>query len=221
VLVPLAQFCIDQALIKKAKELTARITRSSMDAPGLDELLFRMIEVLIDTSSVDIEAAEYFLSRFELLGPESQHFEYLRGRLFKTKYAVEMNEKDTRIVGLVQEERYIEALSTIRMLKGEVHVPPDHLLSLARGLLSIPSLKDAAEVLAMIAHQYPEAPETPEAVYQLIQLLFERLDNEKHAMAWFDFLKDNFPTSPATEQVRSYLERARREKRRHMFRDKP
>ncbi len=211
-LIGVGEHCLDLALVDEAIDIAQKTIRTQFDTPNLDKFLFRLIETLIDTSSADFEEAEFLLSRYRLLSPPPQYYEYLRGKLYKKKADTEITETDRHIMELIASEYYEQALDEIRSLNDEVNVPPDELLTLARGLLMVPSVEDAAEVLAIIAHLHPEAAETPEAVYQLIQIFYEHLQDEDRAMKWFQFLKENFPNAPATTLAREYLDSIRRKR---------
>ena len=214
ILVEITQHCIDMALITQAKILVNRIIRMEMDAPGMEDLLFRIIEVLVDTSSADVESAEFFLSRYALLGAPPQNVEYLRGKVFKLKVAARIGPEERKIIDMIYSEYYEDALEAVRYQGDNVGVPPEALLTLARGLLMLPAVEDAAEVLALIAHQFAEAPETAEAVYQLVQIFQEHLDDPQRSATWYEFLKEAFPNAPATQQARSYMERVAAQRRR-------
>jgi|GEM_PF-5262378 len=214
ILVEITQHCIDMSMITQAKGMVNRIIRMEMDAPGMQDLLFRIIEVLVDTSSADVESAEFFLSRYELLGAPPQNVEYLRGKVFRLKVAARIGPEERKIIDLIYSEYYGEALEAVRFQGDEVSVPPEALLTLARGLLMLPAVEDAAEVLALIAHQFPEAPETAEAIYQLMQIFQEHLNDPQRSETWYDFLKQAFPNAPATAQARIYMEEVAARRRR-------
>jgi peptidoglycan lytic transglycosylase len=74
------------------------------------------------------------------------------------------------------------------------------LTKLAALYLSNRSRNDAMPLLELIAREFPESAEAPQALYQIAQILWNRHDNAQ-ALEYFKLVLDKYPTS-------SYVDRA-------------
>jgi TolA-binding protein len=74
------------------------------------------------------------------------------------------------------------------------------LTKLAALYLSTRNRNEAMPVLELIAREYPESTEAPQALYQIAQILWNRHDNAQ-ALEYFKLLLDKYPAS-------AYVDRA-------------
>jgi soluble lytic murein transglycosylase len=105
---------------------------------------------------------------------------------------------------LVRERAYGEAEAFYKRLLSTPSEPSFrlHILTkLADLYLAVRRRNDALPVLEKIVRDYPKTAETPKAIYQIGQILWNRHDNAQ-ALGYFQQIIERYPTSP-------YLERAR------------